>query len=295
MEGDGRGWDRMRWNGNLGVGFLITIPGVISRLWILSGKRVVLAVALLSLLLMGCAVKPRFSVGEALLRGETPPLLQRADSVRADLELTAYGGGKKSSVSAVFSCRPRSRYKLDLFGLPGMVAASFLWVENSWTLVMFDRETFAADTGEHVEFGNLGIREVSVHDVFAFLWGDFFPGYSGGSGDGRGLTGDFQLKVGGLVSYTARGQRWTASLEKKTGLVVEVVREDSAFRIEYGDYKVMRGRPVPRRTRLYSRAGLLLEIRVKDVEDNPHWRRDPFYVKVPVGFQKLDRAVPEDH
>ncbi len=259
-----------------------------------------MALWLLSLLLMGCAVKPRFSVGEALLRGETPRLLQRADSVRADLELTAYGGGKKSSVSAVFSCRPRTQYKLDLFGLPGMVAASFLWVENSWTLVMFDRETFAVDTGEHVEFGNLGIREVSVHDVFAFLWGDFFPGYSKGAGDagnaggGRGLTGDFQLKAGGLVSYTARGQRWTASLEEKTGLVVEVVREDSAFRIEYGDYRVLMGRPVPRKTRLFSRTGLLLEIRVKDVEDNPHWRRDPFYVKVPAGFQKLDRAVPED-
>ncbi len=289
----------MGWNGNLGVGILITIPGVISRLWILRGKQSVLAMGLLSLLLMGCAVKPRFSVGEALLRGETPPLLLRVDSMRAEMELTAYGGGKKSSVSAVFSCRPRARYKLDLFGLPGMVAASFLWVENSWTLVMFDRETFAADTGEHVEFGNLGIREVSVHDVFAFLWGDFFPGFSGRgvgglSGDGLGLTRDFQLKAGGLVSYAARGQRWTASLEEKNGLVVGVVREDSAFRIEYGDYKVMRGRPVPRRTRLYSRAGLLLEIRVKDVEDNPHWRRDPFYVKVPAGFQKLDRAVPED-
>jgi hypothetical protein len=85
-----------------------------------------------------------------------------------------------------------------------------------------------------------------------------------------------------------------ASLEEKSGLVVQVVREDSAFRIEYSEYKVMMGRPVPRRTRLYSRAGVLLEIRVKGLEDNPHWRRDPFFVKVPAGFQKLDREVRGD-
>jgi len=285
------------------VGFLIIIPFVFApgRIWIGSKAgvtpQVAVTLAVAALLLWGCAVKPRYPAGEALLKGETAQLPPRPDSLRAELELTAFAGGRKSSVSAAFSCLPRSKYKLDLFGLPGMVAASFLWLQGQgqepdhWTLVMFDRESYAADTGEHVEFGNLGIREVSVHDIFSFLWGDFFPGYP--ARPGGVLPADFQGGGDGTLRYTAQGQHWTAWLEPGTGLVRGAVREDSAFRMEYSDYKILKNRPVPRRARLFSRSGLVLEIRVKSVEDDPHWRRDPFFIKVPKGFQKVDRG-PEN-
>lgn len=238
------------------------------------------------LLLLGCAVKPRYPAGLGLLQGETLKLPLRPDSLRAELELMAFDGGRKSSVSGAFSCLPRREYKLDLFGLPGMVAASFLWTPEKWTLVLFDRENFVEDTGEHVEFGTLGIHEVSVHDVFSFLWGDFFSGYTeGGSGV---LPGEFQRDSLGVLQYHSRGQRWSAKLEAATGLVREVVREDSAFRIDYSEYKLLQGRPIPRKTRLYSRTGLVLEIKVKNVEDNPQWKRNPFFVKVPKDFHRLE-------
>ena len=149
--------------------------------------RKCLPLGIAALLLAGCASSPKFRPGEAILKGETPVFPPAPDSLRCELELTAFAGGRKSSVSAAFSAKPVLAYKLDLFGLPGMVAGSFLWTRGSpgepekWTLVLFDREEYGEGEGEHVEIGNLGLREISVHDVFSFLWGDFFPGDSSGS------------------------------------------------------------------------------------------------------------------
>ena len=142
-----------------------------------------------ALLLAGCAAAPRFHAGQALIKGETPVFPPAPDSLRCELELTAFGGGRKSSVSASLSARPASAYKLDLFGLPGMVAGSFLWTPSRWNLVLFDREEYGEGAGEHVEIGNLGLQEVSVHDVFSFLWGDFFPGALRSGDTARGASG----------------------------------------------------------------------------------------------------------
>ncbi|MDB5104018.1 MAG: hypothetical protein JWP91_1707 [Fibrobacteres bacterium] len=251
---------------------------------------------LIALLLAGCAASHRFPAGQAILKGETPVFPPAPDSLRTELELTAFADGRKSSVSAAFSARPRLAYKLDLFGLPGMVAGSFLWTPDKWTLVLFDRDQFTEGAGEHVEIGNLGLKEVSVHDVFSFLWGDFFPGDipaaggAGASGTPEGLTSAGE----GVFTYSAQGVAWRVSLDAKTGFVREASREDSAFRLAFSDYQGVsggalekKGRPVPRRVRLYRYREQVLEIRVKSLEDDPHWRRDPFFVKVPKGFRRV--------
>lgn len=243
----------------------------------------------LAFLFYGCASHPNYHVGKALLKGQMPILPSAPDSLRAELELTAFSGGQRSSVSAAFMCKPRAKYKLDLFGLPGLVAASFFWQVEGWTLVIFDRSNFLKGEGEHVEFGNLGIHEISIHDSFAFLWGDFFPGIS--SLHQSALPTDFKSTPEGLEvwQYSTKGQVWKARLQVGTGLVESVTREDSAFRIEYSDYKIRAERTVPGKTRIFSRSGLLLEIQVKRLENNPRWRRDPFFIKVPKGFRQLER------
>jgi len=265
-------------------------------------------------LLAGCASAPKFHAGEALLKGETPVFPPPPDSLRCELDLTAFSGGHKSSVSAAFSAKPSLSYKLDLFGLPGMVAGGFLWTPARWTLVLFDREEFDEGEGEHVEIGNLGLKEISVHDVFSFLWGDFFPGDGPAAGAPEGLartadphaadeasaklaTSDKSAASPNAAShvfaYPGRDARWRVTLDAKTGLVREAVREDSAFRIGYDDYRrgngaaLDGGRPVPRRVRLYRFREEVLEIKVKSLEDNPHWRRDPFFIKVPKGFRRV--------
>ena len=45
-------------------------------------------------------------------------------------------------------------------------------------------------------------------------------------------------------------------------------------------------RPVPRRVKLYRYREPILEIRVKSLEDNPRWRRNPFFIKIPKGFRR---------
>jgi hypothetical protein len=195
-----------------------------------------------ALLLAGCASAPRFRPGEAILKGETPMFPPAPDSLRCELELTAFADGRKSSVSAAFSAKPVSAYKLDLFGLPGMVAGSFLWTRGSqgepakWTLVLFDREEYGEGEGEHVEIGNLGLREISVHDVFSFLWGDFFPGDSPTT---FGIPEGFAPVAGsaGVFTYPGRDALWRVSLDAKTGAVREAARADSAFRITYDDFR----------------------------------------------------------
>jgi hypothetical protein len=254
---------------------------------------------LAALLLCACASAPKFGPGQAMAKGETPVFPPAPDSLRCELELTAFGGGRKSSVSAAFSAKPRLSYKLDLFGLPGVVAGSFLWTADKWTLVLFDREEFGEGAGEHVEIGNLGLKEISVHDVFSFLWGDFFPGAArieGGSGNAsgtpEGLARAEPVGAAGVFTYPGKDARWRVTLDPATGLVREAAREDSAMRIEYGEWRsgngaADKGRPVPRRVKLFRYREPALEIRVKSLEDNPKWRRDPFFIKVPKGFRRV--------
>ena len=251
---------------------------------------------LTALLVCGCASAPKFRPGEALAKGETPVFPPAPDSLRCELELTAFGGGRKSSVSAAFSAKPRLAYKLDLFGLPGMVAGSFLWSEDKWTLVVFDRDEYSEGQGEHVQIGNLGLKEVSVHDVFSFLWGDFFPGALPRAEGPVGGVPDGLARVEGagpgVFTYPGKHVAWRVTLDPATGLVREAARGDSALRIEYGDYRAGSGaadhaRPVPRKVKLFRFREQALEIRVKSVEDAPKWRRDPFFIKVPKGFRRV--------
>jgi hypothetical protein len=219
------------------------------------------------------------------------------DSLRVSLELTAIAGSRKSSVSAALSARPGTAYKLDLFGIPGVAAGGFLWTRGpdagpaKWDLVVFDREEYVEGGGEHVEIGNLGLHEVSVHDLFSWLWGDYFPGDSLRGGtlpEGWAKTGD------GTFAYQGGGFAWKAEIDPGTGLPRAAMRADSAFRIEFGAWHAGAGpkapqRAVPGRARLYRYGEPVLEIKVSSVEDDPAWKRDPFVLRIPQGFKRVDR------
>ena len=117
-----------------------------------------------------------FPAGEALLRGEVPVAERAPDSLRAEVELTGYKGRNRTTVSAGLSALPLRKYKLDVYGLPGMVEASFLWTDTGWTLVVYGREGYLQGYGDTVDLPALGLEKAPVHDLFACLWGDFFPG-----------------------------------------------------------------------------------------------------------------------
>lgn len=277
--------------------------------------RISFAAALpVALLLGGCATAPRWPAGRSLLDGVTAPLPKPPDSLRASLELTAQAGGRKSSVTAAFSARPGAAYKLDLFGIPGVTAGGFLWQRGTvpepgsdaergpetepgpetgpgkWTLVIYDKEEYVEGRGPRVEFGPPGLGQIPVHDVFAWLWGDFFPGDTAHAGLPAGWT----RAPGGGFAYPGSDGEWRVRLDPVTGLPQSVVRADSAFRIEYATWRAGAGgaapeRPVPREVRLFRFGEPLLGIKVSMVEDQPHWKRDPFVLRIPKGFAKAER------
>lgn len=246
-----------------------------------------LSLMALVLLLAGCAPKARYAAGEALLRGKAPAAVAEPESLRAKLELTAFERGRKSSASAAFSAKPRSRYKLDVYGLPGMVEASFLWADTGWALVLHGREGYLLGYGDTVALPGLGIGAAPVHDLFGFLWGDFFPGGGEGDAAGRVVPAEWATVDKGRVRYRAGGHDWIVDLDPATGVVREAARSDSAFRVVHEKYRVRAGRPVPGRTRVFAGERPLLEIVVEDLEDRPAWSRDPFRLKIPKGFSPL--------
>jgi hypothetical protein len=143
-----------------------------------------------------------------------------------------------------------------------------------------------------------------VHDLFSWLWGDFFPGDSalGGLPAGWTPTGTAPAApapaapAAGPGSFTYRGLEgdWRVEFDPKTGLPAAATRADSAFRIEFMAWRAGAGatspdRPVPRHVRFYRDGEPVLEIKVSTVEDDPAWKRDPFVLRIPKSFRRVDR------
>lgn len=265
-----------------------------------------------ALLLAGCASAPRWPAGRSLIEGATPSLPKPPDSLRASLEFTALSHGRKSSVTAAFSARPGRAYKLDLFGFPGVTAGGFLWFPGKWDLVIYDRGEYVEGAGARVDIGPAGIGPIPVHDLFSWLWGDFFPGDSAQSGlpagwsragsapaipaisgPAPGASAAAAAPVG-TFAYPGLEGEWRADIDPKTGLPRAAYRADSAFRIEFsawraGGGRASPGRPVPRQVRFFRDGEPVLEIQVSTVEDDPAWKRDPFVLRIPNGFRRVDR------
>jgi hypothetical protein len=242
----------------------------------------------LALLLAGCAAPTRWTAGRSLLDGVTPTLPKSPDSLRASLELTAMAGGRKSSVTAAFSARPGQAYKLDLFGFPGVTAGGFLWLQGKWDLAIYDREEYVEGAGTRVDIGPQSPGPIPVHDLFSWLWGDFFPGDTALAG----LPAGWAPAERGGFSYRGQDGEWRVDFDPKTGLPRAAYRADSTLRIEFDAWRAgpsgaSPGRPVPRHVRFYRDGEAVLEIKVSTVEDNPAWKRDPFVLRIPNGFRRV--------
>jgi hypothetical protein len=121
--------------------------------------------------------------------------------------------------------------------------------------------------------------------LFGFLWGDFFPGDAG-----PGVLPAEAKVEGDTVRYAGvDGAAWAAALAGKTGVVTGAARGDGALRLGYADYKAVEGRALPRKVTVWVREKAALEIAVEGMEANPAWKKSPFRIKVPKGFEELRR------
>jgi murein L,D-transpeptidase YcbB/YkuD len=54
--------------------------------------------------------------------------------------------------------------------------------------------------------------------------------------------------------------------------------------VEYKDYDLFNKRLLSRRVVVLRKNNPLMQIKVKSIEDNPSWRKPPFFIKVPKGM-----------
>ncbi len=250
-----------------------------------------LGLAWATLFFWQCSPPPTvFPQGQRVLEGKRPEPPPRPDSLSAELALTFFEGQGRNTVSAALSALPYAKYKLDFSGLFGMLMASFYFEDSSWTLALYEEGVYLRQEGNHIALPHLGVEPLSVHLFFSFLWGHFLPiGEWGAPVEFVSAEAD-----SAAVRVEYAGENWLVLFHSKTGTVSTYVQEERDLRMEFSNYGLMKGRPLPNRARLLREGKPVLAIEVKSVRDNPTWRRSPFFIRIPDSFREVEMRNPED-
>jgi hypothetical protein len=236
------------------------------------------------LALVSCAPTIKDPWGLSLSRGETPARLQRPDSLQADLGITPRTpGAMPFSVrfyadlgdSGRFHADSARRYRIDVFGFPSLIAASWLWKENAWILVRHDQRSIRRGTGAVLAQADMPLNLPDVHAVLGFLWGAPLPGFSGE--DSLTLS-----QTGGVVRWTYRGEPWEARFDTTTGLCREV--SSPSIILRYRQHRLRGGFVVPDEAEIFLDGKSLLTLRVREWAASPPWKKNPFELAVPMGY-----------
>lgn len=245
-----------------------------------------LLAAPLLLAFASCAPAIKDPWGLGVSRGETPARLLGPDSLQADLGITPRtSGAMPFSVrfyadlgdSGRFHADSARRYRIDVFGFPSLIAASWLWKENAWILVRHDQRSIRRGTGAVLAQPGMPLNLPDVHAVLGFLWGAPLPGFPG--------TDSLTLsQTGGVVRWTYRGEPWEARFDTTTGLCREV--SSSSINIRYRQQRLRGGFVVPDEAEIFLEGKSLLTLRVREWAGSPRWKKDPFELIVPAGYQE---------
>lgn len=277
--------------------------------------------ALLSLLfLSACAPPLKDPWGLAVLSGEAVVEEPLPRTLQADLTVVAHNPDTRASTMPVSSrlyAEPGQRYRLDIFGLFTPVVATWAWEANAWRLVRHDTREVVTGTGtSFIPLPASGQPLVipDVHAALGFLWGQPLPGFrrvgsghadstlptpESGAGTGVGEkasgTGALPASEGpgdpedpgnpdppGQVAWTYGGKPWTARFDPATGLCLEASSPDMTLR--YGRYERQGARAVPREIEVWIEGARVLTLSVRARGENPVWKRDPFVLTIPAGY-----------
>jgi hypothetical protein len=240
--------------------------------------------SLCACLFVACAAPVRDPWGVAIARGESvaprlPASFQADLGVRphaaGSLPFSArlYGEAHSSSDSAVRASR---RYRLDVFGFPSAVMASWVWNDGNWLLVRHDMRE--AISGEGIALGaeDSPVRIPDVPAVLGVLAGEPLPGYPG--------TGQPVADSGGIVRWYFRGEPWRARIDPDNGLCRKV--ESPSLALLYARHHLHDGVVVPDEIQVLADGDTLLSLSVRDWKASPAWKKDPFNLGVPVGYER---------
>ncbi len=258
-------------------------------------------------LFTACAPPLKDPWGLAVLRGQAAAAaaVAAAESatprtLQADLSLAAEAAA--IPLSARLYAEPGERYRLDIFGLFTPVAASWAWEADAWRLVRHDTREVVIGTGTSfipLPASGQPLMIPDVHAVLGFLWGQPLPGFqparadsaAPGSGAEEGAAGkETAGEERGRVAWTYGGKPWTARFDPATGLCLEVSSPDMTVR--YARHARQGARVLPREIGVWVDGARMVTLTVRERRENPPWKRDPFVLTIPPGYDSLVLAPP---
>ncbi len=239
--------------------------------------------SVLAMLLVSCAPSIRDPFGTALRQGVVPAS-SAPESLTVDLGVSLQRKGVPP-FSARLYAQPYRRYRLDAFGFASQVEASYLWKDGRWTLLLNENREAREGSGDTLEMRDAGLKLPSVHALFGFLWGDPLPGF-------RDRDSGTMAWSGNTLRWKFQGVAWEAFFDSARGVFLEA--RSASLTLRYGRYRRVGNRVLPGEVEASSPGEPPLLLKVERVEDFPAWKRDPFALKIPEGYDRQSPDFPPD-
>lgn len=239
------------------------------------------AALLAALLLAACAAPVRDPWGLAVVRGQMPSKPPVPASLQADLGLQPQARGALPFSTRLYA-EPGVRYRLDVFGFPSLLAASWLWQDETWLLVRHDKRQVLSGSGPLRAQADLPLELPDPHAALGFLWGNPLPGFPDSGAVPPGFTADST----GLVRWVYKDEPWEARIDPATGLCREV--RSPRLTLRYAFHRKHAGLVVAEQAEIFSGGESLLVLKVRDWVASPPWKKDPFIMKVPEGYERSE-------
>ena len=233
-----------------------------------------------SVCILSFCTKPlRYGPGLMLIEKQEVAQSAAPVTLRALFKVTTYSEREKSSFTSVFSTQTEQRVKMDFKGPLGSHLASFYWVRDSgWVLVIPKEKLGYQGQNNEILLPFLGLDSVTITEIFGFLWGRSIQ---------QGKYHPLE-PVNKNHIYIHATDSTQYGINSTTGLVAW--KKLRRYRVTYGDYDYVYNRPIARKVRVFSGDEPLVDIKVKKVEDNPLWKKSPFFIKIPKGLEL--EAIP---
>lgn len=242
--------------------------------------KYLLALACASLM-TACAPPLRDPWGMAVARGQLPPKHPAAATLQADLGLLPRMRGALPLSTRLYA-QPGVRYRLDVFGFPSLLAASWLWQDGSWLLVRHDKRQVRTGSGPLHAEDDLPLDLPDAHAALGFLWGNPLPGFPESDSARTQFTSDST----GRVQWVYNGEPWEARIDPATGICREV--RSTHLTLRYSLHRAHGGMVIAEQAEIFSGEESLLVLRIRDWVASPPWKKDPFVLPVPEGYERVD-------
>lgn len=209
--------------------------------------------------------------------------------LRADMGIQLPNSKGPSSLSgriyASADSAGESRFRVDIFGFPSQIAASWFYREQHWTLLLHLKREIWEGEGGNLSIPELGrgdeaLQLPDARELFGFLFGQPLVGFM----DRDSLTPFWKSDT---LQWSHQGIPWAARFDTTLGNCLEVF--SSRLRIRYGHPKMMGNRVVPMQVAVEVEGRPTLSIQVSGLEEVKVWKTNPFVFSIPRTYQHRDQ------